>query len=628
MKTFFHKPFYPLITSFLLLSFHQIYAQTIISAGEVKGIWTKQGSPYQIKGDINIPLDTTLTIEPGVKVEFCGLYKLNVQGNLIAEGNEKDSIVFTISDTSGFNSAEKHGWNGIRFDRRPIKWDTLEFKLPKNEKLSKIIKGKVTDQKPDTGIRIRLTLKVEDLVNDTIVNDSIFKNKKYSMLEYCRFEYGTAIAGMKPYVFGGAVYIYRYSNLIISKCTFINNKAYAGGAIYCKEAAPIIKNNTINGCYAESSGGAMVFIHSGPFINNNIISNNRSGYNGGAVLFYESNPYVLNNTILHNIATNIGGGIFSEKRFSSFITIKKYLPVDKLKFKRDTVVKEKVTATFLLPENTESSNGRFINNIICNNTAKSGGGIGFYATAPDFNNNTVSYNKAEKDGGGIFCFYSAPVLINSIIYNNETYDGEGQIYLYGNSSPSISYCDVEMGIAGIKTDTSFKDSFEYVNNIQEDPLFNNPNTYDFSLKDKSSCIDAGTPDVSGLGLALVDISGKSRVINDLIDIGAVEYSQSFQSNKKSTQEEKSEDNIVNDLIVTVYPNPNYGIFSVTLHNNTNKNIQINVFTQKGQIIYQRVFQTEGWFEGQIDISDSLSGIYIIQIISDNHILYNNEIIID
>ncbi len=91
-----------------------VHAQTIIPAGNVSGNWTKANSPYQIKGDLIVPANQTLNIEPGVKVEFQGWYEIKVYGRMQALGTENNMINFTTNDTTGFYSSEK-GWRGIRF---------------------------------------------------------------------------------------------------------------------------------------------------------------------------------------------------------------------------------------------------------------------------------------------------------------------------------------------------------------------------------------------------------------------------------------------------------------------------------------------------------------------------------
>src|SRR3972149_12202018 len=70
---------------FFSLCIHS-FSQTSIPAGNVSGTWNLAGSPYQIQGSIQIPDGQTLTIDPGVTVDFQGTYKLNVQGRLLAIG--------------------------------------------------------------------------------------------------------------------------------------------------------------------------------------------------------------------------------------------------------------------------------------------------------------------------------------------------------------------------------------------------------------------------------------------------------------------------------------------------------------------------------------------------------------
>jgi hypothetical protein len=91
----------------LLLAWIAI-ADTHIPAGDVFGTWTSAGSPYLIEGEITVPSDSTLNIQPGVDVIFQGHYKFIIHGCLQAIGSESDSILFTAADTS-------IGWYGLRF---------------------------------------------------------------------------------------------------------------------------------------------------------------------------------------------------------------------------------------------------------------------------------------------------------------------------------------------------------------------------------------------------------------------------------------------------------------------------------------------------------------------------------
>jgi predicted outer membrane repeat protein len=615
----------------LLLCHHKLSAQTTIAAGNVSGTWTKKGSPYLITGDINIPEGKNLIIQPGVKVKFKGSYNINVQGSISAIGTVNDTIAFTLSDTNGFNNDYKIGWNGIHFDPRPIIWDTIRFTMTDDEEIKKEINEKLQKGLIDTSTKIILALQGPDLVNDKSTVNYGKLNKRASRLAYCRFEYGNATGRLRPYIFGGAVYIYRYSNLVISNSVFENNRAYAGGAIYCKEAAPVIIDNVIRNCQAVSSGGAMVFIHSGAILLGNQITYNNSGYNGGGILLYESCPYMLSNIMLSNTAVNSGGALYIERKTGQVITTGDYRVNENTKISQD-VLSMNVNLSKDIIKNTNSSNGRFLNNLICNNYAKNGGGVGLSATAPEFTNNTICNNSAESTGGGFYSFYSAPVITNSIIYGNQDrVKGGQQMYFLGKSSLKIKYSNIESGISGITKDSACSMSLDYSNIQNNPPLFVNPDDYDYSLQTGSPCIDAGKTDTTSLRMASLDLNEQNRVNNNIIDMGAIEYADQGRNSLKSTQD-SSEFNNVNEFlretVYNLYPNPSSGRFSIVIYNNQYTSIRVYVFSHTGQRVYDKLFVTESFVEETVDLEGSPSGIYEVQVSSGDKIIYHDEIIIE
>lgn len=76
-------------------------------SGVQAGVWGAVNNPYQVVGDIEIPANDSLIIEPGVMVNFMGNYTIDAYGNMLAEGTETDSIYFY---------AENSSWNKIRLD--------------------------------------------------------------------------------------------------------------------------------------------------------------------------------------------------------------------------------------------------------------------------------------------------------------------------------------------------------------------------------------------------------------------------------------------------------------------------------------------------------------------------------
>lgn len=68
-------------------------AQTSVPAGNVSGTWSLAGSPYKVQGHVLVPDDLTLTIEPGVTVEFQGHYKLFVNGCILGRILQKLQMI-------------------------------------------------------------------------------------------------------------------------------------------------------------------------------------------------------------------------------------------------------------------------------------------------------------------------------------------------------------------------------------------------------------------------------------------------------------------------------------------------------------------------------------------------------
>ncbi len=245
-----------LFCSLLVLITNILFSQTSIPAGNVFGIWTLSGSPYNIQGNILIPNDSTLTIEAGVVVDFQGTYKLNVQGRIIAIGSITDTIEFTASNIST-------GWKGIRFEQTAI-------------------------------------------TNDT------------SKISYCKLKYGNA-TGISPNNRGGALFFDSFSKAIISNTYISNCSATNGGGIYCDVSAPLIENNVIAYNMATYGGGIFCSGNPPlqPIINKNIISNNSATVGGGLLISY-LNPVVSNNIISNNTASSWAGGIYCNGTNASF----------------------------------------------------------------------------------------------------------------------------------------------------------------------------------------------------------------------------------------------------------------------------------------------------------------------
>lgn len=238
------------------------FAQTTVQGGEVSGNWSLSASPYKVQGDISVPNDSTLIIEPGVRVEFQGHFSLTVLGRLLAIGTLTDSILFTVKDTSGFSKPDTSmgGWNGIRFTDTPTQ------------------------------------------------NDS-------SKIVYCCLEYSKAFGPVWHLNAGGAISILQFGKVLISNCMIRNNSAGSstdhlpvGGGLYLFKSDIILKNNAFINNRAHS-GGAIFMDDSNPVFINNLIESNYAIYGAGVSLGAESHPVFTNDVFSNNVAKSNGGGL-------------------------------------------------------------------------------------------------------------------------------------------------------------------------------------------------------------------------------------------------------------------------------------------------------------------------------
>ena len=441
------------IICILILSFPGItsLAQTYIAGGNVSGIWDVAKSPYLITENIIIPNDSTLIIEPGVKVEFQGHYSINVQGRLLAIGTETDSILFTVNDTTGFSLPDTTlgGWYGIRFLDTPMN------------------------------------------------NDS-------SKLVYCRLEYGKAVAPLWHLYAGGAICILQFGKILISNCliqnnfsgstskigeqaiagglyffksdiiikntSFINNRSYGGGAIYFDESNPVFENNTFENNSAFDGGAISIGGKSYPSFKNDKFLNNFAENQGGGLSFVAPAILTCSNTTLSGNIARFGGGIGSwagELNADNCLFLDNHasewgggvagdmarLTLTNCTFSRDTsdwgsgglhiYNSEATVSNCIFSDNrAEFGGGLYFSisditlndNTFLNNQSNSGGAINFENTNPIFKNNTFTCNFAEAGGAISMVGDNHPTFTGDKFENNEASNHGGGIMFWETSN--------------------------------------------------------------------------------------------------------------------------------------------------------------------------------------------------
>ena len=283
-----------------------IAVYTDIPAGPVSGIWTRAGSPYHISGEIIIPNDSTLLIEPGVEVVFLGHYKFNVQGRLLAVGTEQDTIRFRAADA-------QTGWHGIRFEDTPSTNDT-----------SKVFYCSLKYGNANTGGGF-----------DRSGGAMLIKWFDKVLVSHCLFDSNSQSGEASgPSDADGGIFIYHasptvthstftnntsskssaigcveYSRAVIADNIFRNNSGKYGAIAVCFNSSGTVSGNLVcNNVATEAAGGILVDNGATPVITNNVIIHNQ-GFSGGVTCYKGGRPILIGNTIAYNTASFAGGGI-------------------------------------------------------------------------------------------------------------------------------------------------------------------------------------------------------------------------------------------------------------------------------------------------------------------------------
>ena len=203
-------------------------ADTHIPPGDVSGTWTIEGSPYIIDGHINVPVDSTLVIEPGVNVIFSDWYYFRVYGRLLAEGTESDTIRFTVNDTIN--------------DFASLIFSDTDISLQDSSKVRyfEVDHGYITFSSSSCAV-----------VKNSIVTNGYgigFNNSSPTIVD-------ATISNNTTEYYGGGIYCTDYSNPILTNVTISGNTAMWGGGISCRyNSNPTLENVSIINNTAQAAG--------------------------------------------------------------------------------------------------------------------------------------------------------------------------------------------------------------------------------------------------------------------------------------------------------------------------------------------------------------------------------------
>ncbi len=356
-------------------------------------------------------------------------------------------------------------------------------------------------------------------------------------------------------------------NLIIKN----NSSDNDGAGIYCRGDSNdpdtlIIENVQIHDNYSEwgERGIGLYCENAVPILTNVTISNHQGVVEGAGAYFKNCDPIITNTTIESNSAQNIGWGSYGGGIY----------------FEDSNPILQNVVISDNFPDG-----------IYCDNS----------------NINVINTTIADNSGEGIRSASSLDI-VNSIIWGNESYNN---IQISGYEI-SISNTDIENGVNGIYFGGG--NLYWLEGNINQDPLFLGDSSHPYQLQPGSPCIDAGTPDTTGLNLYDYDLIGNVRIFDGdgdgdtIVDMGPYEFGSIPVGLPK-----QSTDINANSFEIEVYPNPFNDLINLNFMLTQPCIVSIIIYDMAGSQVEHLIheYTTEGSYKLSLSTNNLPQGVYIV-----------------
>jgi predicted outer membrane repeat protein len=385
------------------------------------------------------------------------------------------------------------------------------------------------------------------------------------------------------------------------------NLALDGPGIALEESNASLKNCTIWSNHADGAGGGMViFALSAPTLENCVIKNNNSFGSGGGVYINDAFPVFLNCDISNNHGAIGGGTTYS----GGGISVK----LDSGPYFENCIIQENTSESFGGGIATFSPT-QLINCLFANNHATTNGGAVYLGSGKVIESpiyNCTLADNVSPHGSAVTCYNHVAIVRNCILWDQWNQSPNSLIYLGSITAldvADIAYSDIQNG----KTSIELWQNASYhwgQDNIDADPQFD---TIDFSLTWASPCIEAGTPDTTGLGLPELDLDGLPRIVNTRVDMGAYEYQLPVQIPDSGFR--------IPDL-VRIYPVPAKDFVFVEVPEDYAEGV-LQVVNSSGIVVIEEEMTSHFI---KINIEDIPPGFYLIRIINDEGIIVQKFLI--
>ena len=225
-----------------------------------------------------------------------------------------------------------------------------------------------------------------------------------------------------------------------------------------------------------------------------------------------------------------------------------------------------------------------VNTIFDHNTAKLGGAMYNKGKISMINCDIVD-NHTLESGGGLVNETQYSKFYNSVIWGNTAAGEPNQI----EGTSKFFYCAIQGGFNGTNI-IDLAQANDGTDNVNY-PRFVNPEAGDYTIERNSVCVNAGDNSVSGI--TGPDLLGNQRIVDNIIDLGAIENQYGLSVDE------------IEDEFFAVYPNP----FDNQLVIKKDGMMEIEVFNSFGQ----KITSAEAQDKITLDTSDWDSGVYLIKV---------------
>ena len=223
-------------------------------------------------------------------------------------------------------------------------------------------------------------------------------------------------------------------------------------------------------------------------------------------------------------------------------------------------------------------------------------------------NNTCYKNGAYNDGWGFGIVIDNPDAKDVVIRNNICSENSAQIAIQQIDSGGLVDHNLLYG------NNTASGTVYGTDSITENPLFQDTVNFDFHLLNNSPAIDKG----SAADAPDFDFDNNQRPLGSGFDMGAYEYTSpsSIQNNSNPVD------------FIKIYPNPVSDKLNIKIEGNEYQNYTLQLLDINGKLMKNVIINRLKEDLISIETKDFVSGIYILNIFTDNKLILNRKLIIE